>query len=299
MKFEKPAQTVEQLIDRWKKRGLAINDEAEAAHYIRFIGYYRLSGYALPLTLYHQKGCHDFKPEAKFCDILDLYRFDRELRLLVMDAVERVEVAFRACVSDTMSLKAGPHWYMDKRQFAHNKTCEEFCLKVSQETGFDAAGNRHKTDGKETFIQHYFRKYGEPPLPPSWMVAEILTITSWSKVFGCLAHREDRKRISAHFGFNPEVLESWMHAICYVRNLCAHHSRMWNRDFTIKPMIAKGHEAHLSNNGRFYAQAYIINTLLKKAAPGTKWWDRMLKLVEEHPFIDRQAMGFPSTPAQS
>lgn len=298
MKFDKPALPPEQLVKQWQDRGLVVPDVAEAVHYVRFIGYYRLSGYALPLTLYHHNGTHQFKPGTTFNAILDLYRFDRELRLLVMDAIERVEVAFRACVSDTMSLKpgAGPHWYLDKRLFAREDACKEFATKVAQETGFDPDGKNHKTHGKEVFIHHYFQKYSDPKLPPSWMVAEILTITSWSKTFGFIKERADRKRISEHFGLNPEVLESWMHAICYVRNLCAHHSRLWNRVFTITPMVAKGHEAHLQVNNRFYAQAYVINTLLAKVAPQTSWWTRLHDLLAAHPCIEPTAMGFPTQP---
>ena len=278
------------MLDLLRSRGLIIRDEIEASHYLRFIGYYRLSGYGHPLTLKSGSGTHTFKPGATFEDILNLYKFDRELRLLVMDAIERVEVAVRACVSDYMCEKGGPHWYFDVKNFIHAKSADEFRTKVIEETGYKGTG---ATKGKDVFLQHYFNKYTDPALPPSWMVAEVLSITAWSKAFESLP-REDRKRVSAYFGMNPEVLESWLHAVCYVRNLCAHHSRLWNREFTIRPMVAKGYEHHLSNNARFYAQAFVINCLLKTASPKSKWWERLDELIQSHRFIDPVAIGFPS-----
>jgi abortive infection bacteriophage resistance protein len=294
MKFEKPALTVDQQVALWKSRGLQIEDEEEARHYLRFIGYYRLSGYALPLTQYHSGGSHLFKTGTTFNAILNLYRFDRELRLLVMDAIERVEVAFRTAFSNIMAVKDGPHWYLKEQNFRDRKTMEEFSIKVAEETGFDLDGSKG-TKGREVFLQHYYQKYHEPKLPPCWMIIEVMSITRWSKIFEDIKHREDRKKISMEFGLNPEVLGSWMHSICYVRNLCAHHSRLWNREFTIKPLVAKGHETHLRDNTRFYAPAYVINVLMKTISPGTTWWDRLSKLIADNPFIDPRAMGFPTS----
>jgi abortive infection bacteriophage resistance protein len=277
-----------------KSRGLAIADINEAKHYLQHIGYYRLSGYALPLTFKNHPGrpSHNFKPGASFTDILNLYRFDRELRLLMMDAIERVEVAFRSNLSDTMSLKYGPHWYLKKELFEHHKDAEDLVKKIITEIGMEPDGTL-KEKSRDVFIDHYLLKYSDPVLPASWMVAEVLSISSWSKVFQCISKREDRKSISIYFGLNPEVLQSWIHAIAYMRNICAHHARLWNREFTIKPLIAKGHETHLQNNGRLYAQAYVLNCLLSKASPNATWWARFNSLLNDHPFIDKAALGIP------
>jgi abortive infection bacteriophage resistance protein len=294
VQFTKPSQSIPQLIDLMRSRGLAIPDIAEATHYLEHIGYYRLSGYSLPLTLKHHPSSpsENFKPGTSFTDILNLYRFDRELRLLVMDAVERVEVSFRAVLSDTMSLKYGPHWYLQKKLFVRSKDCEELVQKIITEIGLESDGTL-KEKSRDVFIEHYLLKYTDPLLPPSWMIAEVLSISSWSKIFHCLEAREDRKSISTHFGMNPEVLQSWIHCVSYTRNICAHHARLWNREFTIKPLIARGHEPHLQYNGRFYAQAYIINALLIRASPSSTWWTRFMAFLVNNPFIDKKALGFP------
>jgi abortive infection bacteriophage resistance protein len=288
-KFTKPALSIPQQIDLLRKRGLQIEDENEAAHYLTFIGFYRLSGYWLPLTLKNHNGTHNFKPGATFRTILGLYGFDRNLRLLVMDAVERIEVAFRACVSNWMCERGGPHWYFDQRYFCSHSAASEFRRKVCEETGFREDG---PPKPREVFLNHYFSKYSDPPLPPSWMIAEVLSISAWSKAFENIPLREDRKQISKHFGLDPMVMESWMHCVSYVRNLCAHHSRLWNREFTIRPMIAKEFKTELTPNSRFFAQAFVIRVLLERACPNTKWWERLSESVNKHPFVDRAAMGF-------
>lgn len=290
MRYSKPALDSAGLVALWESRGLIIPNKAEAEHYLRYIGYYRLSGYALPLTRYNVDGSHQFKPNVEFEHILRLYVFDRELRLHVMDAIERVEVAFRACLSNLMSIKGGPHWFMDKKWFGRTQARDEFGIRVAEECGLDSDGNRK--NGREVFLDHYFTKYNDPKLPPSWMVAEILSISCWSKLYSALVNRSDRKQIAEEFGISPEIMESWIRAICYLRNLCAHHSRLWNRDFTITPRIAHGHPLTEVNNRRFFGQAYVLKVLLEKAAPNTTWWDRLMKLLNANPFIDRSAIGF-------
>lgn len=293
MKFEKPPLSIPEHLDLLRVRGLAIPDLEKAAHYLKFIGYYRLSGYALPLTLRNSatKPSENFKPGTCFDDILKLYLFDRELRLLVMDAIERIEVAFRTCFSNCMCKKAGAHWYMSPHHFANAEAHEDFAKKVIQRTGFSIEANQVASKGKEVFLQHYFEKYDEPKLPPSWMIIEVLPISALSIAYESIKLREDRKLISSEFGLNPEVLESWIHAISYVRNLCAHHSRLWNREFTIRPMLSREIKDIVPNNNRFFAQAVVMNFLLKKVSPQTTWWERFCKLVSDNSFIDPAALG--------
>lgn len=102
--YYKPALTFDEQIDLLTTRGLTVPDRDKACHYPRYIGYYRLSGYFLTLR---QRGNgvqqYTFFEGITFKDVRDIYIFDRELRLLVMDAIERIAVAFRACISNTMS----------------------------------------------------------------------------------------------------------------------------------------------------------------------------------------------------
>jgi hypothetical protein len=132
MKFTKPAIDLDTQIALLRSRGLLVPDEARAKHYLRFVGYYRLAGYSLPFQVnYNADGSHRFLDGVSFDDVLDLYVFDRKLRLAVTDALERIEVAFRAELSQSMSERHGPHWYMI---YAQAVTIEVLLKVVSPDT---------------------------------------------------------------------------------------------------------------------------------------------------------------------
>ena len=296
MKFTKPALSLPAQVAKLQSRGLVIPDSAAAEHYLRYIGYYRLSAYALPLQQHGQPG-KPFKPGVSFDDILNLYRFDRELRLLTMDALERIEVAVRSVIVNEMCLRHGSHWFMDAAHFdggASRFKHHELLNKIDREFNIPPSGTKPAKPHHEVFINHYYAKYTTPYLPPAWMVAETLTLGSWSMIFEHLRATAERKSIAAHFGVDEQVLRNWLHALTYLRNLCAHHARVWNRQFVIKIIVAKKHTGFLKVNDRFYALAVVMYDLMQRIAPGTGWGERLADLLDKHPFADPGAMGFPA-----
>lgn len=102
--FDKPAIHVVDQISLLKKKNLIVNDIDLTSHYLTTIGYYRLMIYFKPYLIKTYNSEDGFKPNISFDDVLQLYIFDRELRLLVSDAIERIEVTFRTAISNTMSL---------------------------------------------------------------------------------------------------------------------------------------------------------------------------------------------------
>lgn len=143
MPFTKPAIDIDAQIALLRARGLTITDEARARHYLSLIGYYRLSGYALVFQVnYNADGSHLFHPSANLGDILDLYIFDRKLRLAVLDALERIEVAIRASLSHEMSMIHGTHWFMDAEPFVSNlRPCQfsDACKKGNRTRSSEGA----------------------------------------------------------------------------------------------------------------------------------------------------------------
>ncbi|MBX7208476.1 MAG: Abi family protein [Verrucomicrobiaceae bacterium] len=294
MKFTKPALTIPEQIAKLKARSLLIEDDAEAEHYLRFIGYYRLSAYALPLQQSAVPG-KPFKSGTTFRNILDLYRFDRELRLLTMDAIERIEVAVRTVIVNEMAVKHGPHWFMDTVHFdasARNPRHTELLDRLDAEFTIPRGGTRPHRRHHEVFINYYFDTYTSPYLPPIWMISETLTLGMWSKIFDNLKLPAERKAIAANFSIDEQILRNWLHALTYLRNLCAHHARVWNRQMVIKPIIAKKHLSFLKSNDRFYAIAVVIHELMLRIAPLSHWHERLARLLEQHLFVDLKALGF-------
>ena len=115
--FSKPATSVPDQIALLKNRGLIIEDSQVAEHYLLHVGYYRLAGYWQ--IFQNDRINHTFNKDATIEGVIDLYNFDRELRLLLLDAIERIEVSFRALLSNIMCCRYGPVWYAEP-QFAYS-----------------------------------------------------------------------------------------------------------------------------------------------------------------------------------
>ena len=251
--YEKPAMTLNQLVDRMAERGLIIRDRERAVRYLRHIGYYRLSPYTIPF----QRGLpdHTLREGTSFDDVLDLCIFDRALRLLVMDALKRVEVAMRAALTDHMSTTYDdPHWYTNGRNFKnlskHGRLLKivrdsiENQLRASAEP-IGIAGTAGSDDARaedaalvhRSALEHYLTTYASPEFPPSWLMVETLTIGQLSNIYRNLRRRSDRTAIARSLGLTDPVLRSWMQTYVRVRNVCAHHGRLWNLGLGVYPAI--------------------------------------------------------------
>lgn len=282
--YSKPALTLEQQISLLESRGLNIPNRDKARHYLQFINYYRLSGYTVSFEqIIDGKRNHQIKHGTTIDNIIELYNFDRHLRMLVMDAIERIEVAIRTqiCLHMAITYDDG-HWQLKRELFKPEFNYQAFLKKCAQE----------QQNSKERFVVHYKNTYASPPLLPSWMITELLPMGTWSVIYKNLANRSDKKRISDNFKLSPVDLESWLHALTYIRNLCAHHSRFWNRHFTIRPKQINEYTKYLTPNTTFAAQAAMIHLLLKIISPDSKWTAKIYDLIKSHAFIDPARMGF-------
>ena len=95
--FQKPYASAHDLVRLLQSRGLTVADTAKAERYLEFIGYYRLSAYMYPL-LQMPKEQHRYKPNTTFDQVMMLYRFDKKLRLLIFNEIEKIEVAVRSAI---------------------------------------------------------------------------------------------------------------------------------------------------------------------------------------------------------
>ncbi|MBC6442388.1 MAG: Abi family protein [Rhodobacteraceae bacterium] len=289
MKYEKPALSIPEQIRLLKRRGMAVEDETSAQHYLKFISYYRLRAYWRPFEANAAaEGDHAFLAGTTFRDVPALYILDRELRLLVLDAIERVEVALRAQWTHHMATCHGPHGYLEPGHYAdsvrHKKAVED--LKEDFERS------------KDKFASHYRDKYTFPELPPVWMATEVMSFGMLSKFYSNLKHRAERQAIAKPFGLDEKVLTSVAHHISHVRNICAHHGRLWNRRFTVTMKVPKS-PARLPFARRGANERYLHNTLvmldhmLAIIAPDNEWKKRFLILLDGCPQAVPSSMGFP------
>lgn len=286
--YQKPPLSIDAQIKLLSARGLQIADVAYAEHYLRYIGYYRLSAYCKAYQATKPEVEHQFAPGTSIQHLVDLYVFDRQLRVSAIDALERIEVSMRATLTNAISEKHGAHWFMEPKLFIPSFDHGSFINDVREEMDHQNV----EGGGSYGFIRHYFKKYSSPPLPPCWMVFETLSFSALSRLYAGLV-RQEQIKVADIYGLSAVVLQSWLHSLCYVRNLCAHHARLWNRTFTITPKIARAYAEHLEDNDKFYAQAVIMQVFLRKISTGSLWPTRLLSILKKHPDVDCTKMGFP------
>lgn len=292
--FDKPPLSIADHLAQWEERGLAIPDRPKAERYLSVISYYRLSAYTLPFQTGNPD--HQFKPGVSFADILDLYVFDRQLRLLILDAIERVEVALRARMTNVLAAHHGPHAYLDKKIFDTRYNHDWLTEQVRRKS---------KDSQAEPFIKHYRAKYTDPDLPPVWMIMEILTFKEVSVLFANLRIKKDKQVIAGFWGLQDTVLRSWFRALSDLRNVCAHHSRTWNREFGSRPLVPKKPphrwpdlnrplaDPKIDTTRRLYYLLVVVETLLRKINPGSSWHIRLKGLLDQYPKASRAHMGMP------
>jgi len=280
--YSKKAFSHEQMLSKLENQGLCIPDKSEAIHYLKSIGYFRLSAYFLPF-INKDSANKVFKEGVELKDIEQLYAFDKELRLLVVDAIESIEVTLRASLNDYMSFEYGPHWYLEAKHFNNLKIYQKFLEDLEELC----------RKPKEVFLIHYYANYTAPKLPPSWMVTELISFGTCANLFKNLHSLQDRKEICKLFKQHPTIMSSWFTSLNYVRNLCAHHARLWNRWFVISPMQAQTNKTKVKPK-TFAEQAYIIDTILKAFGPDKSkaWKLKLYNLFLRYPKLPVESMGF-------
>lgn len=283
--YTKPPLDYQQQLEQLERRGLIIQDEGKALHLLQHISYYRLSGYWYPLLADKQN--HLFKTGASFDTAFQLYCFDRKLRQLVMAELEKIEVAVRARMIYILSNTFGSYWYQNSNLFKNKSTHALTLGKMEEEF--------KRSD--EEFITA-FKKHYSTPLPPAWIILEITSFGTLSKLYNQLNPGKEKREIAACFGLPDSVLITWLHSIVYLRNVCAHHGRLWNRIMRIAPQVPRTPRLiwltnnHIVNN-RSYFMLSMILFLLQSVNPHNTFAVRIKDLLAAYPNVDPEAMGFP------
>lgn len=316
-RFDKPALAAQEQLNLLIERGLHINDRERSLRLLEVTTSFRLSPYMRPFQ-YLDDPQHRFKPGAQLSEIMQIYRFDSDLRQLVMVAIERVEIAVRTGISNHMACQYGTHWYLApdrfKAHFDHPRLLNELSDKLAKETRQyhkeverierakvpdDIKQARKESRKRDNYPRYYALTYDQPPHLPSWAMVEELSLGSLSHLFDGLDEYSDRKAIARRFAVPHHVLASWLHTLTFIRNVCAHHFRLWNRELSIPPSWPKHltFPAPQTSKGvprRLFTVLAMLTYLTTQISPDTRWPGRLYALLEEYPDIPRQPMGFPN-----
>ena len=230
----KPAYSIADQMTLLKQRGMLFRDVAKAPFFLKNISYYRLKGYWWDMQ--DDYTLHTLKPRTYFEDIVDRYNFDRHLRIILFDAIERIEIALRTKMIYQLSINYGSLWYLNTALF------ENTTIKLNDDTVKTIHRNtldelqKEFNRSQEIFIKDHRYRYPNQDAD-AWKILEVASMGTLSKLYKNLKHQLPAKAIIAkEMGLNlHSELSSWLEAITYVRNIIAHHSRLWSRNMVKKP----------------------------------------------------------------
>lgn len=286
MKYDKPPLSFEEQADLLIKRGLIV-DRALLIGRLKNVNYYRLSGYLYP---YRQPN-DNYKSGTTFEKIWRHYTFDRRLRLIVMDAIERFEVSIKTQLIYALAHSTGAFGYAESTNFPKlsSEDHERLIKTITDEVD----------RSKEKFVDHFRSKYGDTHQHlPLWMAGEIMSFGCALTIYRGMPD-QIKRNIASHYGIPDAVLTSWLQTINVIRNICAHHSRLWNKEFGVRPFIPRKkkypewHEPVVISQNRMFGILTILHYLLRITAPQSKWKTRLNNLLDEYTEISRWSMGFP------
>ena len=287
--YTKPPTTLNQQLQLLKDRGLLIDDDELARFHLRTTNYYRLSAYWYPFREIERNSVisDDFEVGTHFRDVIGLYEFDRRLRLQLMDAIERLEVYVRALFSEMISHKYGVFGHTEAANFHPYFNHAPWLEKLN-----DAICRVN-----DAFVIHYRNKYHGFPNLPIWMVTEVMSFGSLSRGYKGLKH-EDKRIISDEFELHHRQLTSWLHTLTYIRNVCSHHGRLWNRKLAIRPRPMRQNRRNFPvpiDNERIFYVLLILRFLLRNVHVSDEWKNQMNDLLEPIAQTEkwRIAMGMP------
>lgn len=287
MEYTKKPLDYSYQLQTLKKRGLLLDDERKAAEQLSIISYFRLANYWKPME--QDKTTHVFKPNSHFRDVVSLYYFDKALRGLLFTAIQSIEIALRTKVIHHVSMKYGAFWFADASLFSNRVMFQENLSHIMQEI----------KRSKEDFIQEHFAKYDKPEYPPVWKTLEVVSFGTLSKLLESFSDNAVKKQIAREFGLpQHKYLESWVKSIAVLRNCIAHHSRIWNRKFPLKPQLPQRlRNAWIDISSvqptKVYAQICCLAYLENQIHPCNDFSRKLKVLLADYPVADVRAMGFP------
>ncbi|MCB1273624.1 MAG: Abi family protein [Leucobacter sp.] len=303
----KPFTNTDEQLMTLEQRGMLIEPDF-GQRWLANVGYYRLSGYWYPYRVLRQgHRLDEFDEGTTFADVAALYEFDRKLRTLVHDAVERIEISLRAHLNQHLGF-VDPLSYLDPSNFRsgfdHSRWLQTTLRRV------DRARNRSEA------ITHHDANYGGSL--PIWVLTEVLDFADVSKLYEALPSKMQWS-IAEEMGIVVELsalsknqaqkaiklhpLVRWFEHLAVIRNTSAHHARLWNQTFTPAGTAGLRTDPRLESlpvgqSERAYGALTVMGALLCAASPGSTWLTKVARLVDTsfeglHGRSARE-MGFPA-----
>lgn len=294
--YTKAPLSIDDQVDHLRMKGMTWTDEADVKRWLRTVGYYRMGAYWYwyqDLTAQTAGRPKTFKQDTTFEKVVVDYLFDRELRLLVAEAIDRIEIELRARWSHLMALQHGAHAHLDASAFDQRFDHGRQVRRAGEE--FD------RSLRKELFAKHYRETYSQPELPPIWVATELMEFGSLNQWIRFTRDEQLVKKMALDMGLPTNgVLLNVLPLINEIRNACFHHHRLWNRRFVWKLRRIDRFQGDLRSNGRdlddhLYNGLVVLARMIEAQSPTTTWPARAYRfLADERTGFQLGAMGFPN-----
>lgn len=285
----KPPLTICEQRARLQERGLDLCGiaDVDVDSFLTSNNYYRVSGYWLT---FFDRGANRFVEGTKLTDVMDVMAFDSSLRHLVFSMIEPLEIKFRTVFAYHMSHIQGPEAYRDPQLFRDEGAFHRSRGEIDRAI-------RNGQRARVPCVVHNMRKYGRLPV---WALVEVLSFGAISKMYGNLENSNLSRAVASEFHTSPTLLKSWMEYLVYIRNICAHYDRLYNRIFTKRPRFLEMDRRLFSERDnvdeeRVFGTFVILGRLYERY--DSERWIAFLHdvqdLVGRYPNVALSPLGFP------
>ena len=289
--YNKPPLTLQAQAKLLFKRNLSGIKQSELLKELERTSYYRISGYAFPYQ--DKQNDNRFIVKNAWKIIRSDYKLDAKLRVLLFEAIGLIEITLRAQLIYQMSIAYGANWYSDTTLFRDS-------AKLSKDHA-DLVKNWNRSN--DLFVQHYKTNYDTEKEPPAWMIFETTIFGSLSRYFENIKYKNKGKNEICNYWHITErkdydIFSGWLKNVNTVRNICAHHSRLFSRVFPYKAMplkhcTDKNFVMNWSNKTKVFASICIIKNLLTICNPEFKFERKLKKILRHATKTQLNMMGFP------
>lgn len=285
--YSKFPATIDEQLAILAARGMIIDDEKNARRFLAENYFHRFLSYSVPFFKSVTVNVSKFYlGGVKFSDVINIYEFDSKLRLLLLDAIEKIEISVKTQFVN-LSAKYGAHFYLSHKLFKDHKLLNDSIERLQYQM---RASN-------DLLVNEYFAKYDNPNLPPVWVAMELLSIGQMAKWIFNLKRDEDRQTIANHYHLHYSILRAVIDNLTLIRNYSAHHARIWNRHYDFVECVCDSNNTIIKDSlcisdGRIYSVLILIAYILRCIGGDRDFVMNLFAIIDKYK-IDVKQMDFP------
>lgn len=287
--YAKLPSNVDEQILILKSRGMTVNDLTHAKKFLAENYFHRFLSYSVHFfesTLNNTSKL--YRQNTDFKDVVKVYEFDSKLRLLILEAIEVIEISIKTQFIH-LSWRYGAHFYLNHKLFRDHKLLNDSIERIQYQMRVSS----------DLLINEYFAKYHDPEMPPVWVAMDLISIGQLGKWLQNLKSEEDKKEVARRYKLHYSVLQAVVNNLTHIRNYAAHHARIWNHHYDFAECVIAGHKSMVENvlcsvDNKIYGLLILIIYILHQIGDARNFVRDLVNYITIYN-IDINAMGFPDT----